>query len=306
MKLSVVSPIYGAPEVLEQLVDRLSKVLGSITKDYEIILVNDGCPKGSWSEIQRLVGVYPCIKGVNLSRNFGQHKAIAAGLYQVSGDFAVVMDCDLQDMPEEIPKLVGKAQEGYEVVFGRRVDRKDNLWKKTSAKVYYSVFDYLTGFKTDNSIANFSVISRKVVDAYKNMPEQNRPYGYFINWLGFKRADVEIEHSERPEGKSSYTFFKLLEFAVNNVISETNKPLKIGVKFGFIMSLVSLIFAFLLVLRWYYGSVVQGWTSVVVSIFFVSGLILAKLGLIGLYLGKVFDETKKRPIFVVAEIIESR
>ncbi|AKB04346.1 glycosyltransferase family 2 protein [Vibrio cholerae] len=306
MKLSVVSPIYGAPEALEQLVDRLSKVLGSITKDYEIILVNDGCPKGSWDEIQRLVEIYPCIKGVNLSRNFGQHKAIAAGLYQVSGDFAVVMDCDLQDMPEEIPKLVGKAQEGYEVVFGRRVERKDNLWKKTSAKVYYSVFDYLTGFKTDHSIANFSVISRKVVDAYKDMPEQNRPYGYFINWLGFKRADVEIEHSERPEGKSSYTFFKLLEFAVNNVISETNKPLKIGVKFGFTMSLVSLIFACLLVLRWYYGSVVQGWTSVVVSIFFVSGLILAKLGLIGLYLGKVFDETKNRPIFVIAEIIESR
>ncbi|HDZ3782267.1 TPA: glycosyltransferase family 2 protein, partial [Vibrio cholerae] len=304
MKLSVVSPIYGAPEALEQLVDRLSKVLGSITKDYEIILVNDGCPKGSWDEIQRLVEIYPCIKGVNLSRNFGQHKAIAAGLYQVSGDFAVVMDCDLQDMPEEIPKLVGKAQEGYEVVFGRRVERKDNLWKKTSAKVYYSVFDYLTGFKTDHSIANFSVISRKVVDAYKDMPEQNRPYGYFINWLGFKRADVEIEHSERPEGKSSYTFFKLLEFAVNNVISETNKPLKIGVKFGFTMSLVSLIFACLLVLRWYYGSVVQGWTSVVVSIFFVSGLILAKLGLIGLYLGKVFDETKNRPIFVIAEIIE--
>ncbi|EKF9799883.1 glycosyltransferase family 2 protein, partial [Vibrio cholerae] len=300
MKLSVVSPIYGAPEALEQLVDRLSKVLGSITKDYEIILVNDGCPKGSWDEIQRLVEIYPCIKGVNLSRNFGQHKAIAAGLYQVSGDFAVVMDCDLQDMPEEIPKLVGKAQEGYEVVFGRRVERKDNLWKKTSAKVYYSVFDYLTGFKTDHSIANFSVISRKVVDAYKDMPEQNRPYGYFINWLGFKRADVEIEHSERPEGKSSYTFFKLLEFAVNNVISETNKPLKIGVKFGFTMSLVSLIFACLLVLRWYYGSVVQGWTSVVVSIFFVSGLILAKLGLIGLYLGKVFDETKNRPIFVIA------
>tara|TARA_R110001583_G_scaffold132895_2_gene284818 strand:+ start:5324 stop:6244 length:921 start_codon:yes stop_codon:yes gene_type:complete len=306
MNISVVSPVYGAPELLEELASRLTTILKELDKNYEIIFVNDGCPKGSWEIIQRLIESFPNIKGINLSRNFGQHRAISAGLANAVGDYVIVMDCDLQDMPEEIPKLFSKTQEGYDVVFGRRVSRKDSTWKKLCAKLYYSSFDYLTGFKTDSSIANFSIISRKVVDAYLQMPEQNRPYGYFINWLGFKRCNIDIVHSDRPEGKSSYTLDKLIQIALNNIISETNKPLKLGVKFGFLMSLISIVAALILIINWYVGNVVQGWTSIIVSIFFIAGLILAKLGLVGLYVGKVFDETKKRPLYIISDIIKSK
>ncbi len=306
MKISIVSPCYGAPELLEELVYRLCKSVTKITSDFEVILVNDGCPKDSWSVIKRLANDNAQVLGVNLSRNFGQHRAIAAGLSKASGDYVVVMDCDLQDMPEEIHKLIMKSLEGYDVVFGRRVKRQDNIWKKLSARLYYKIFDFITGFTTDHAVANFSVISKKVVDSYNQMPEQNRPYSYFITWLGFERCDVDIEHSSRPEGKSSYTFSKLLDFAINNVISETNKPLRLGITFGFSMSFVSFLFALFLAARWYFGVVVPGWTSVVVSIFFIAGLILAKLGLIGIYIGKVFDETKSRPLFIISEIISKR
>lgn len=306
MKISIVSPCYGAPELLEELVDRVTQSISKITSVFEIILVNDGCPKGSWSVIRKIVDKNEHVIGINLSRNFGQHRAIAAGLSKASGDYVVVMDCDLQDMPEEIPRLISKSLEGYDVVFGRRVKRQDSVWKKFCARIYYKVFDFLTGFTTDHAVANFSVISKKVVESYNNMPEQNRPYSYFITWLGFERCDLDIKHSSRPEGKSSYTFVKLLDFAINNVISETNKPLRLGVKFGFMMSFISLMVAVVLAIRWYFGVVVPGWTSVIVSIFFTGGLILAKLGLIGLYIGKVFDETKSRPLFIVSEVVSKR
>ncbi|WP_211252034.1 glycosyltransferase family 2 protein [Vibrio rhizosphaerae] len=306
MNISVIIPVYGAPNILEELVSRLSKVLTSITTDFEIILVNDACPKGSWSVISNIIKQgNRNVVGMNLSRNFGQHRAIAAGLNYCSGDYAIVMDCDLQDVPEEILKLVAKAQEGYDVVFGRRAVRQDSFFKKFTANLYYRLFNYLTGFTTDPAVANFSIISRKVIDSYNTMPEQNRPYSYFISWLGFNRQDIDIQHSARPEGKSSYTFSKLLEFAIDNIISETNRPLKIGIKIGFIFSLLSFLFGVFLCIKWYLGDVVEGWTSVVVSIFFTSGMIMANFGLLGLYLGKTFDETKRRPLYIISDIERS-
>ena len=301
MKISVVVPVYGAPELLSELTERLNIVLKEITNFHEIILVNDACPKQSWRIIEELAQKNASIVGLNFSRNFGQHKAIAAGLAHASGDYVVVMDCDLQDVPEEIPKLLEKAEEGYDVVFARRVKRQDSRWKKLSAKLYYKLFDYLTGFDTDASVANFSIITKKVVESYNQMPEQNRPYSYFINWLGFERCDIDINHAKRPEGTSSYSFSKLLDFAINNIISETNKPLKMGVKLGFFFSFFSLLAALVLIIRWYFGNIVEGWTSVIVSIFFLSGLLMANLGLLGLYLGKVFDETKSRPLYIISK-----
>jgi polyisoprenyl-phosphate glycosyltransferase len=303
MNISVVIPVYGAPNLLEELVSRLCATLDAISNDYEVILVNDACPKGSWNVISKIISQgNRHVVGINLSRNFGQHRAIAAGLNYCSSDYAVVMDCDLQDVPEEIPKLVSKSLEGYDVVFGRRVIRQDSFFKKFTANLYYKVFNRLTGFKTDPTVANFSIISRKVIDGYNSMPEQNRPYSYFISWLGFNRKDIDIRHSARPDGKSSYTFNKLLDFAINNIISETNKPLRIGIKIGFFISFFSFLIAIFLCIKWYFGDIIQGWTSVIVSIFFTSGLMMANFGLIGLYIGKVFDEAKKRPLYIISEI----
>ena len=303
-KISVVTPVYGAPGAVRELAERLTKTLKTLVgDDFEIIFVNDGCPLGSWQEIRRVTKNNEYVVGVNLSKNFGQHSAIAAGLSKAKGNWVVVMDCDLEDMPEEIPKLYDAALAGADVVFGRRVVRQNSFFKKLSSVLFAKVFNYLSGFETDHSIANFSIISRKVVDSYNQMPEQHRPYSYFINWLGFERVDIDIEHAKRTHGKSSYTFRKLLEFAFNSIVSETNKPLKIAVKLGFSLSLISFMYGMFLVYKWAMGGIVEGWTSVMVSIYFTAGILLGNMGLVGLYIGKIFDEVKSRPVFIIAEMI---
>lgn len=301
--ISIVIPIYGCTSMLNQLYQRLSTTLSTITKNFEIIMVNDSSPDNAWESIKLLAKEDKRVKGINFSRNFGQHKAITAGLDYAKGDWVVVMDCDLQDQPEEISKLYNKAQEGYDVVFGKRVQRQDKFLKKNLSKVFYKIYDYLTGYDTDHSIANFSIIASKVVKNFRTMGEQHKPYGYFVNWLGFKRVNIEIEHAERAEGESSYSFKKLIDLAINNIISQSNKPLKMSIKFGFTMSFFSASYALYLVSRYLLSDItVAGWTSVMVSIYFLAGLLLVNLGFVGLYIGKIFDETKARPLYVIDEI----
>jgi len=303
-KISVVTPVYGAPGALPELTERLTSTLQSLVgNDFEIILVNDGCPFNSWHGIKQVVENNEYVVGINLSKNFGQHNAIAAGLSKAKGEWVVVMDCDLEDLPEEIPKLYKATLAGADVVFGRRVSRQNSFFKKLSSKMFSKVFNFLSGVETDHSIANFSIISRKVVDSYNQMSEQHRPYSYFIGWLGFNRVDIDIAHAKRRHGKSSYTITKLFEFAIGSIISETNKPLKMTVKLGFIFSLVSFFYGIFLVYKWAIGDIVEGWTSVMVSIYFTTGILLGNMGLIGLYLGKVFNEVKARPIYIIAETI---
>jgi len=300
--ISIVSPVYACGTNLEKLYERLTNTLLSITQEYEIIFINDASPDNAWHTIQELAKKDSKIKGINLSRNFGQHKAITAGLDYARGDWVVVMDCDLQDQPEEIVKLYNKAQEGYDIVFGRRVERQDTYLKKLASKIFYKIYDYLTGYDTDHSIANFSIISKTVVENFKKMKEQHKPYGYFVSWLGFKRTDIDIEHASRVEGTSSYSFKKLINLATDNIISQSNKPLKMSIKFGFTMSFISTAYAIYLIFSYFINNIiVEGWTSVMVSIYFLAGLILANLGFVGLYIGKIFDEVKKRPVYIVEE-----
>ncbi len=305
--ISIVVPVYGCSISLNFLYARLEKTLSTITDNFEIIMINDASPDDAWSTIKELSHKDERVKGINFSRNFGQHRAITAGLDYAQGDWVVVMDCDLQDQPEEILKLYNKAQEGYDVVFGKRIQRQDLYLKKLASKIFYKVYDYLTGYDTDHSIANFSIISKNVVKNFRKMGEQHKPYGYFINWLGFKRTDIEIDHASRAEGKSSYSFKKLIDLATDNIISQSNKPLKMSIKFGFTMSFFSAGYALYLIARFLLADIsVAGWTSVMVSIYFVAGLLLVNLGFVGLYIGKIFDETKKRPLYVVDETTFSK
>ena len=305
--ISVVIPVYGCDHSLKILYERLEKTLSSITHDFEIIMVNDASPDNAWHVIKLLSKKDTRIKGINFSRNFGQHKAITAGLDYAQGEWVVVMDCDLQDQPEEILKLYNKVQEGYDVVFGKRIQRQDKYFKKLASKIFYKIYDYLTGYNTDHSIANFSIISKNVVKNFRKMGEQHKPYGYFINWLGFKRTDIQIKHASRLEGKSSYSLKKLIDLAIDNIISQSNKPLKMSIKFGFTMSFFSTAYAIYLVARYILVDIsVAGWTSVMVSIYFVAGLLLVNLGFVGLYIGKIFNETKKRPLYVVDETTFSK
>ena len=305
--ISVVTPVYGCGNSLKKLYERLENSLSQITNSFEIIMVNDASPDNAWEAIKLLSEKDKRVKGINLSRNFGQHMAITAGLDFTQGEWVVVMDCDLQDQPEEILKLYNKAQEGYDVVFGKRTQRQDNYFKTLASKTFYKVYDYLTGYDTDHSIANFSIISKNVVKNFRKMGEQHKPYGYFVNWLGFKRADIEIEHASRLEGKSSYSLKKLIDLGTDNIISQSNKPLKMSIKFGFTMSFFSAGYALYLIARYLLADIsVAGWTSVMVSIYFVAGLLLVNLGFVGLYIGKIFDETKKRPLYVVDETTFSK
>ena len=300
--ISIVTPVYGCRKSLNNLYERLNQTLSTITDDFEIIMVNDSSPDNAWEAIKELAKKDDRVKGINLSRNFGQHKAITAGLDYALGDWIVVMDCDLQDQPEEIVKLYNKAQEGYEIVFGRRAERKDSFFKKLGSKLFYKVYDYFTDSNVDNTIANFSIISKNVLNTLKTMKEQNRTYPLFVNWVGFGRAEVNIEHSSREDGKSSYTLSKLVNLAIDSIVSQSNKPLKLSIKFGFTIALLSLLYGSWLVLKYFAFSIpVEGWTSVMVSIYFIGGLLFANMGILGLYIGKIFDETKNRPIYIVQE-----
>lgn len=301
--ISIVTPVYGCCKSLNSLYERLNKTLSTITNDFEIIMVNDASPDNAWEVIEELAKKDSRVKGINLSRNFGQHKAITAGLDYVEGDWVVVMDCDLQDQPEEIIKLYNKAQEGYDIVVGKRFDRKDNFFKKMSSYLFYKIYNYLTDASVDKSIGNFGIYSKQVIDSVRLFREQIRSFGLFVLWSGFNRVEIDIDHAEREEGTTSYTFTKLINLAIDSIVAHSNKPLKLSVKLGFLLSFVSVIYSLWLVISYFVWSTpIEGWTSLIVSLYFLSGLIIGSVGMVGLYVGKIFDEVKQRPLYIVQEL----
>ncbi|GAA0418210.1 glycosyltransferase family 2 protein [Virgibacillus salarius] len=305
--ISVVIPVYGCTQCLRELCSRIKTTIEEIPAQYEIILVNDASPDNAWQTIKDLNNKDKQIRGLNLARNFGQHHAITAGLDYTNGDWVVVMDCDLQDRPEEIKKLYKKSQEGYEVVFGKRMERRDNWLKKKSSQFFYRIYDYFSGGTSDYTIANYSIVSQKVVVGYRQMREQNRFFPLFLQWMGYESTSIPIEHDARKEGKSSYNLKKLITLATDAIISQSNKPLRLSIQFGFLISSVSFIYGMYLFGRYFFlAEPVQGWTSVMVSIYFIGGLIFFNFGILGLYIGKVFNETKDRPLYLIRETTDSK
>ena len=300
--ISIVTPVYGCAANLEKLYSRLTNTLQRITENYEIIMVNDASPDDAWETIKLLAEQDSRVKGINLSRNFGQHRAITAGLDFACGEWIVVMDCDLQDQPEEIPKLYAKALEGYDVVVGKRVDRQDSFFKKAGSALFYKIYNYLTGSKIDRAIGNFGIYSAKVVDSVRQFKEQNRSFGLFVLWSGYKRTEIDIVHAERETGQSSYSFPKLINLAIESIVAHSNKPLQLSVKLGFFLSFLSFLYAFWLIIRYFLWDYhVEGWTSLIVSVYFLAGLIIGSIGMTGLYIGKIFDEVKQRPLYLISE-----
>lgn len=303
MKISIVSPVYKAADILPLLVERIQHSMQEVTTDYEVILVNDGSPDNAWQVIKDIASEHTNITGVNLTRNFGQHYAITAGLAHSFGDWVVVMDCDLQDNPQEIGKLLKKTDEGFDVVLGRRIKRKDPFIKGLFSKWFYKLFDRLTDNNSDNKAANFGIYSRQSIDYYLLLSEKIRLFPLMIKWLGFKIGYVDIEHSMRISGTSSYNYLKLISLAFDTIISQTNKPLRMSIKFGFSIAIASLMYLLYLIFQKLWFNVSLGWTSIMVSIFFIGGLLFANLGLIGIYIGKIYDEVKNRPIYIVREVV---
>lgn len=307
MEVSVVIPVYGCKNALTSLYKRLIKVLNKITKSYEIIFVNDNCPQNSWEVIKKLSEEDKNVIGINLSRNFGQMKAILAGLDYSSGENVVVMDCDLQDRPEEIENLYNKLKEGYDVVFARRKRRKDKFLKKIISNIFYKIYSYATDQTYDETLCNFSISKRIVVDSYCKMRETHRAFVMYIKWLGFKQGTVDVQHDKRFEGKSSYNLKKRLNMAFDILFSQSDKILKLFVKLGFFITGVSFIYILYLIFSHYvFKSTIMGWTSIIVSICFMSGMIIFVMGILGLYIGNIFIQTKERPLYIIKEIKNKR
>jgi len=299
---SIVSPVYRAEGIVEELVLRLTQSLSTVTDNFEIILVNDASPDNSWQKILEVAKKDSRVKGVNLSRNFGQHYAISAGLSLTKGEWVVVMDCDLQDVPEEIPNLYNKAIEGFDIVFAKRMYRIDNFFKKLSSTLFHLTFHFFSGIKTDKTIANFGIYNRKVIEEFNKMPERSRSFPSLISYLGFKTTAISVKHAPRFAGESSYTFAKLIQLSFDVTIANSNKPLKIAVELGFFLAAISFLLAVYNLVAYLAGFIqVPGFTTTIFSIWFVGGLLLAMLGIVGLYVGKIFDQVKGRPLYVISE-----
>lgn len=302
--LSVVIPVYKAESCLFELYSRLKGALETISPDFEIILVEDCGGDRSWAIIVELAERDSRVKGLKFSRNFGQHCGITAGLDHCDGDWVLVMDCDLQDLPEEIPKLYAAAGEGYDIVLARREQRQDSRVKRLSSTLFHFTLSYFTETKSDPAIANFGMYSRKVIDSVRQMREKDRAFPFLVRWLGFSVAEVEVTHAPRFAGTTSYTLRKLVDLAIDIIVSQSYKPLRLSIKFGFSVSFFSLVYGSWLIIRRLVWTIpVEGWTSVMVSIYFIGGLLFANMGFLGVYVGKIYDQSKGRPLYVISKKI---
>jgi polyisoprenyl-phosphate glycosyltransferase len=300
--ISVVSPIYGCSSCLEDLVDRVRAALAPAGRSFEILLVDDASPDGAWDRITELSASRPEVRGIRLSRNFGQHNAIAAGLTHARGARVVVMDCDLQDVPEQIPRLLEAAEQGADIVLAQRVQRQDALGKRLGSYLFHRMLSWLTDVRQDHSVANFGVYSRKVVDAINAMPEVERFFPLMVRWTGLPTAYVPVDHAERTSGRSGYNLGKLARLALHIVLSYSDKPLRLVVKLGLLFSLVSILIVALSLWRYLVGDVqVAGFTSIIASIWLLGSVMILCTGLVGLYVGRLFNESKRRPSYIVRE-----
>lgn len=303
--ISIVIPVYKCYKSLHLLINKINESLEIIDNvTYEVILVYDGGPIEDWLTIQEIANNDNRVIGIELSRNFGQHKAITAGLSYSTGEWIVVMDCDLQDNPQDIKRLYEKAiKDNVDIVFASRKFRNDTFLKRLFSKWFYKTLEYLSETKQDHTIGNFGIYNKKVIDAILSMGDNIRVLPLMVRWVGFKSTSIDVTHENRECGKTSYSIKKLIHLALDIILSFSDKLLRITVKVGLFISLLSILFTVFTVIRYIDGSITQlGYTSIIISIWFFSGLIIAILGMVGLYVGKTFEQTKDRPIYIIRSI----
>jgi dolichol-phosphate mannosyltransferase len=254
--------------------------------------------------MKQLSREFPVVKSIRLSRNFGQHPAIMAGLAHAKGEWVVVLDCDLQDQPKEVLKLYTKAQEGFDIVLAKRKNRQDSFFKKMTSFVFSKVYGFFTDTQYDNEVANFGIYHSKVIASILEISDSIKFFPLFVKFVGYHSTSIIVEHGPREEGNSSYSLSKLISLAFNSIISFSNKPLKLFVKFGLIISLISFLFGLYNVyLTLTHQIEVLGYSSIIVSIWFLSGIVITTIGVTGIYVGKIFDQTKDRPTYLIDEEI---
>ncbi len=300
--LSIVSPVYQAENLVDELIEKVVEHVSLFTDNFEIVLVEDGSLDGSWAKIEENCLKNPRIKGIRLSRNFGQHAAVIAGINHAKGDWVVIMDCDLQDRPEEIVRLYEKAQEGYDIVLAGRMNRQHAFLKRFLSKMFYKVLSWLSGTPYDSRVANFGLYHKKVIQAVLQMRENIPYFTAMVNWVGFRKVILPVDHAARPRGKSAYNFSRLVKLAIDALLAHSDKPLKLIIGVGAFISFFGFVFGTVSIWQYFRGSIdVLGYTSLITTICFFSGLIILVLGIIGLYIGKIFEGIKNRPNFLVSE-----
>jgi dolichol-phosphate mannosyltransferase len=306
MELSIVSPVYGAEKILPELVKQIHAAVSKLNISYEIILVDDCGPDNSWQVITEICSVDKIVRGIKLSRNFGQHYAITAGLKAAKGNFVVVMDCDLQDNPIYIQKLLSEAKKGNEIVYTRKTNRQHSAFKNITARLFNRSFNYLVdnkNYKAFADVGSYSILSRKVVDSFNNFNDYHRHYLMVLRWMGFTHSYIEIEHQQRFEGRSSYNLKKLINHAIDGIVSQSDKILRLFVYFGLIISCIAFFSMVIVLVYSIFHGFASGWASIFVLLLFSLGIILTSLGIVGIYVGKTFEQAKNRPKFIIEEEI---
>ncbi len=305
LDLSIVVPIYNEEEILEALFEKLYNVLESLKLNYEVVFIDDGSSDNSLEILRNIYLRNKQFKTISFSRNFGHQIAVSAGLNLASGKAVVIMDGDLQDPPEIIPHLIKKWQEGYDAVYVIRKNRKENLFKKAAYKIYYRLLHKLADINIPLDSGDFCLMDQKVVKLINSLPEKTRFIRGLRSWASFKQIGMEFERDKRLAGKSKYTFSKLLNLALDGVMSFSGVPLKMVIVFGFIISALSLVYAIYIGLNRIFTTSNQlpGWTTIVVAVTFLGGVQLTITGLIGEYIARIFNEVKNRPLYILKEKI---
>lgn len=298
--VSVVIPAYNEAENIPKICSEIDSIFKNLDYEYEIILIADGCTDNTLDIINKLISFNDRVYFIELSRNFGHQLALKAGLDHASGECVISMDCDLQHPPELIPALIAKWEEGYEVVYTiRKEDKKLSLGKRITSKLFYKTLNSLSDVELETGSADFRLLDKKVVSVIRNFNE-NEPFlrGLF-KWIGFKQISVKYEPYPRYSGKSKYNIKKMIRFALQGVTSFSVKPLHVTIYLGFVFSFLSILYIPYILYAFYTGKEVSGWASTIMTIVFFGGLQLIILGIIGIYIGKMFMQSKNRPNYII-------
>ena len=303
-KISVVIPMYNEESVVNECYKKISNVFNNLSKkyDYEMIIIDDGSDDKTLEILEEIAKKDKKIKVISFSRNFGHQSAVTAGLKETTGDAVIIIDADLQDPPEEISGMIKKWEEGYEVIYGKRKKRDgESAFKLLSAKAFYSMINKLSDIEIPKDTGDFRLVDKKVVDVVNSLPEHNKFLRGLFSWVGFKQTPYEYERKERFAGKTKYPLKKMLKLASDGIISFSIKPLKLVGTLGIISVIISLgilIYSILsFIFKW--NNLTPGWTSIMITITFLGGVILLSLWMIGEYIARIYDEAKDRPEYII-------
>ena len=304
IEISVVVPTYACATCLHALHERLTTTLCAMAVEYELVFVDDRAQDGSWDVLAQLAADDPRVRALRMSRNFGQQMAITAGLAEAAGAWIIVTDCDLQDPPEEIPRLYAKAREGHDIVLARRIDRPGARRRELAGRLYFRLLNLVAGTAIDRTYGTFSIISRQVAAAYLQFRDRDRHYLFILYWLGFNQATIDFPAAARHSGKSSYSTRALLRHALDGLMFQTTILLRWIVYAGFSIAASGGLLACYFVATHVLGGSAPGWTSIATMVLLLTGFSIASSGVVGLYVGKTFEQVKQRPLYVISEMTE--